>query len=59
LDIDSLMAKELYQLPPMEAALPVSKDAQDEDLVAMQVSLRPVGTHLRSMHGKRAANRRH
>ena len=56
---DSLMTKELYHLPPMEAALPVSKDAPDEEMMAVQVPLGQEGTHLRSMHVKGWANRPH
>ncbi len=56
-DVNALMSKELHQLPPMEATLPVSKDAQHEEPVWVRIPLMRVRTHLRTMNWKRQANK--
>ncbi len=55
-DVNALVRKELYQLPPMETPLPVSKDAPDEEPMEEKAHLVQVGTPLRSMNLKRQAN---
>jgi len=53
-----LVTKQFHQLAPMEAPLPISKDAPDEKPMEVKGPLGQVGTHLKSVHVKRQANRR-
>ena len=58
-DVNALVRKELHQLSPMGATLPVSKDVPDEEPMEVRVPLVQVGTHLRSRNWKRQAKKPH